>query len=460
MIILGRQLAEWTDGRWINGVPDRVGEIVFDSRLMRPNSDPVFIAMSHGERDGHDFIDAAISAGAVACIVEREMAVSIPQLVVPSSLKALGKIGESVRDLYSGTLIGVTGSCGKTSTKHLLKAALGTERTSIKSGNWNNQMGVALSLYALRESTSQFAIIEAGISERGEMTDLSAMIKPDLCVITSVGKAHLEGLENLAIVAEEKSKLMQFAREEASLIAPESVLSLKPFQRYRDRAIGVVESNQELELEAFGHRFIYSYESAEDFESRVRLKHCDQSLVFNIRTSSVGMIQNAVLAIAAAVNLGLPMEKAAQGIESWEPEGNRGAILKVGQSLFYKDCYNANPTSMLDALLAFKLGTQAYTHKLYILGAMNELGADAESLHQGITRGLPPEGNTQLIFIGPEALTSAYRQGALSAGWDQAAVHSYDSVKYVKSVVENFSGAVFLKGSRTCHLEVLIPNNP
>ena len=457
MEILGRELAEWTGGYWINGQPDCVGELVFDSRLILPDSHSVFVAMTHGQGDGHNFVESAVSSGAIACIVERKVEIDCPQSVVPDSLKALGRIGQSVRDRYAGSVIAVTGSCGKTSTKELLKAALGAEQTYAKAGNWNNKMGVPLTLYGLRDSASKFAIIEAGISERGEMSELSAMIQPDFCVITSIGEAHLSGLESLNGVAEEKAKVLESARSQALLIAPKSVLKLSPFQAYGNRSICV--SDVETVLEPMEGVFTYTFESIAPFQSKVCVEFSKQSRVFNLHTSSTGMIQNAVLAMATAHQLGVDLNVVVKGLESWRPDPNRGAISKIGDTLFYQDAYNANPSSMMDALDSFRRGANTFTQKLYVLGVMDELGMDAESLHRGITKRLLPEEGSELIFIGSESLTAAYREGAQSAGWEKEALHCYDCAKYVKSMVENFSGAVFLKGSRSCHLESLIPNN-
>ena len=112
---------------------------------------------------------------------------------------------------------------------------------------------------------------------------------------------------------------------------------------------------------------------------------------------------------------------------------------------------------MLDALSSFRVVAKNHKHKLYVLGTMNELGEEAESLHRAVTREIAPNPNDQMVFVGSKSLTSAYLEGAKLAGWKESSLQCVESVKYLKSMVEQFSGAVFLKGSRVCRLETLIP---
>lgn len=456
MTVEGQFLAECTGGEWIYGIPTAVNEIVFDSRLIEQDKKQVFIAMTHGGRDGHDFVDSAISAGALACIVERKMDRSCPQLIVPNTLNALSDIGRIIRERYEGTVIGITGSCGKTSTKGLLKYALGREVTFAKEGNWNNKMGVPLTLFDLHNSASRYAVIEAGISECDEMSELSAMIQPDLCLITNIGEAHLEGLGNLQVVAEEKSKIMEFSKEGARLVTAESVLHYKVFDAYKE-GITCVCPLSEKDRVSDEASYFYDYECLNTGTSKVHVRHLNRSVEFEVQSLSPGMIQNAVLALATAGTLGLELESVAKRLESWKPEMNRGSILNQGGVLFYNDCYNANPTSMLDALSSFRVVAKNHKHKLYVLGTMNELGEEAESLHRAVAREIEPNPNDQMVFVGSKSLTSAYLEGAKLAGWEESSLQCVESVKYLKSMVEQFSGAVFLKGSRVCRLETLIP---
>ena len=458
MTVEGQYLAECTGGEWIHGIPDAVDEIVFDSRLIEQDKKQVFIAMTHGGRDGHEFVDSAIIAGALACIVEREMDCACPQLIVPNTLNALSDIGRVIRESYQGTVIGITGSCGKTSTKGLLKYALGADVTFAKEGNWNNKMGVPLTLFDLHNSVSRYAIIEAGISECDEMSELSAMIQPDLCLVTNIGEAHLEGLGNLEVVAQEKSKIMKFSKKGARLVSSETVLNYKQFDGYKERTTRVCPlSERDRVSDSDDASYFYAYECLSTDISKVRVTCLNESVEFQMQTLSPGMIQNAVLALATAGTLGLELKSAAKRLESWKPEMNRGSILNQGDVLFYNDCYNANPTSMLDALSSFQVVAKNHKHRLYLLGTMNELGEKAESLHRAVARKITPNPNDQMVFIGSKSLTTAYLEGAKLAGWKQSSLQCVESAKYLKSMVEHFSGAVFLKGSRVCRLETLIP---
>ena len=188
----GSDLAEWTGGTWFGSIPERIKGFAFDSRSL--DAGALFIALSHGERDGHNFVEAAIEAGASACMVERSLPVSIPQLVVPNALQALAECARAVRARFTGPVVGVTGSCGKTSTKEMLQWVLGKEQCHATRANWNNHLGVPLSLLELHGQGYAYSVIEAGISARGEMAYLSSLIRPNVAVFTNIGAAPSGGI--------------------------------------------------------------------------------------------------------------------------------------------------------------------------------------------------------------------------------------------------------------------------
>ena len=120
MVFTGEDLAKWTDGYWKDDIPSKIEGLFFDTRIIEPKS--LFIALSYGVRDGHDFVKHAAEQGASACMVEKSLAVGIPQLIVEDSLQALADIARAIRDGFANPVVGITGSCGKTSTKAMLKS--------------------------------------------------------------------------------------------------------------------------------------------------------------------------------------------------------------------------------------------------------------------------------------------------------------------------------------------------
>lgn len=466
MKIKGSDLAEWTKGHWVNGIPKCVENITFDTRLISEAS--IFIAMTHGQGDGHDFIEQARDLGALGCIVERSSVLQVPQLVVPDTLEALIDIGRGLRELFEGCVIGLSGSCGKTSTKSLIEKAIGESRAYARKGNWNNKMGVPLTFAELNGQPYDFAVIEAGISEPDEMSVLSSVIKPDLCVITNIGQAHLDGLGSLESVANEKAKLLEYATDQCRLIAPKSVFSFEAFKPYQATAISVemisampsaIMPSAIMPLEILPNSYYYHSKLLAEGRSEVTVLFDHKEMTFSIATTSPGMVQNSVLAFATAVESGIEPSVAASGIADWMPDNGRGSIEHIKDALFYNDTYNANPTSMRDSLNAFRAVSRSHLKKMYILGVMDELGETAANLHFALGSSLEYNEGDRLILIGETRLVSAYQEGALSAKWPTSAIEIHDTVDSFKSNLANFSGAVFLKGSRTTKLESLIPSS-
>ena len=457
MVFTGEDLAKWTGGYWKDAVPSTIEGLFFDTRIIEPKS--LFIALSYGVRDGHDFVEQAAERGASACMVEKSLAVGIPQLIVEDSLQALADIARSIRDGFANPVVGITGSCGKTSTKAMLKKVLGSEQTHATKGNWNNCLGVSMTLAELASEEYAYSVVEAGISERGEMSVLSSIIRPNVCLFTNVGEAHLEGFGTVDLIAEEKANLLESAEQGALVVAPKVVLDRSAFENYRHDAVAIVRGSPERNS---SYKTVYGYEWAEldDHSANVSLFCGDQKYQYRLESLSEGIIQNSVLAVVTALEMNVDSGQIIEGIESWKPVGGRGTIIPLGtleKGFIYQDSYNANPTSMLDSLRAFEMASKDCEQRLYVLGIMNELGENAGSFHESITKTLKPRKGDRLILIGDSELTEAYKKGAKSAGWDDSMLESFLAIELCKIDFSQYEGAIFLKGSRSCQLEALIP---
>ena len=158
------EIASWSGGVWQGAeMSEWITGFCFDARTIKPGE--CFVALSCGARDGHEFVGQALDRGAGSLLLERPQKVSLPQLVVNDSLVALGAIASEVRRQFSGPVVGITGSCGKTSTKDMLRMLLGEAHTHGTPGNWNNLMGVPMTLFRLDKNKHKFAVIEAGINQ-------------------------------------------------------------------------------------------------------------------------------------------------------------------------------------------------------------------------------------------------------------------------------------------------------
>ncbi len=449
-----QHLAVWTGGRWhADEIPEEIVGFCFDARQLKAGE--CFVALSGGARDGHEFVAQAAQLGASALLVERPQALALPQLIVENSLDAMAAIGAGVRRQFDGPVVGITGSCGKTSTKEMLRLLLGDSRTHATAGNWNNRIGVPMTLFGLDSERQDFAVIEAGINQPEEMSVLGSMIAADLTVVTNIASAHLELLGSIENVASEKAQLALRAKPHSSIVLPSGAFQHAAFAALADRAV-VLAAEDEL-LAQSPHRVVrYRLEMSSATSTIVHLMDVGAAS-FQVASPSAGICVNAALAIVAARELGVCDADIRTRIEAWRPSSTRGRIAQVGVQTFYIDCYNANPASMVDALLAFRRAMSSDQPRCYVLGAMNELGGGAVELHREIGRNLELRPEDRALFVGPRALAEAYRDGALEAGSDSAQLVAVGDVEKIQSEVAEFAGALFVKGSRAYALETLLP---
>jgi UDP-N-acetylmuramoyl-tripeptide--D-alanyl-D-alanine ligase len=443
-----QHIAQWTDGSWRHAPNLPIHSFCFDARQVQPGQ--CFVALRGGERDGHDFIEQAAAGGAAAAIVETPKVISLPQLQVADSLLALGAIGAAVRSQFQQPVVAITGSCGKTSTKEMLRVLLGEKHTHATAGNWNNRIGVPMTLLGLDTALQDYAVIEAGINQPDEMQALGEMIRADLNILTNIAPAHLELLGDLDHVAVEKSLLVKYARPGSPIILPAEALQYSAYSVISSRVIALLPVDAEAPDVPVRELIRYAIRSTDGGQQELVI--AEQTYL--IASSSRGIAANAALAIVAAKNLGISEADIRKRIQAWRPAGNRGRIESFADQCFYIDCYNANPASMVDALEAFRLSTSPDVARLYILGAMNELGEHAIGAHVSISHQLTLRPQDRAAFVGPPELTQAYAS-ALSP--KQCVVA--ESFQQIKPILASFKGAIFLKGSRSYQLEKLLPES-
>ena len=441
------ELAEWTGGRWLDGVREApITGFCFDSRKIERGD--CFIALTNGQRDGHEYVGSALHDGATAALVERPLELPIPQLVVEDTLLAMEAIGGAVRRQFSGRVIGVTGSCGKTSTKEMLLQLLGENDTLATRGNWNNRIGVPMTLFGLHGTEKSTAVVEAGINQPEEMSHLGRMIQADVVLVTNIGAAHLEKLGTLEGVAREKSLLMEYASEAAELILPASAFCYDTFASFADRTTVLAGLDEPVEGNP---KQIVRYGIK---DGKIQIKELYGETCFEVSTHSPGIRSNAALTLVAASILGIPADRAKKRLAKWVPMEDRGRLMVHDDQFCYIDCYNANPASMADALIAFSKAVPDTLARCYVLGAMNELGSEAERLHAESVEALSLRAQDLVCLVGPAELRAAYRKG-LQASAEQ--IHEAESADCLESIIASFRGAFFVKGSRAFALEQLFP---
>ena len=447
------RLAEWTGGCWTTVPSGEITGFATDTRKLERGQ--AFVALKTDRRDGHDFLGDAHSAGASAAIVaEPRDNVALPQLRVDDPLRALQTIGREHRRASGAHVVGVTGSAGKTSTKNLLSLLLGGPPDVVATGgNLNNFIGVPLTLARIEPGTTKFAVVEAGISERGEMRGLAKMIQPDSGVVTLISPAHLERLGSIEAIASEKADLLRHVPSSGVVAFPHQAWTHEPFRHLAAQAIVAMPAGSTAPASAGRTRFVPFFLEHEGSHTEILLCDASGTRRFRMRRVSGGMGQNAALAILIASELGVADEAIRSRLDGWHPAALRGEVRTISGRLVYLDCYNANPASMRDAVEAFVAMAPAGAPRLFVLGCMEELGPESPRYHREFGRTLKLGAADRAFVIGSQAESLA--EGLQESG--SGTVTVAPGAGSIRESVVSFAGPVFVKGSRRYQLETLFP---
>lgn len=452
-------LAQATGATLLVGQHGPIRRVSIDTRSLRPGD--AFFALSGPNFDGHDFLQAAQAAGAAQIIgraghpLLATLAAAPPHGVavfaVADPQRALADFAAAWRRLWSGQLVGVTGSSGKTTTKQMTAAVLGAEAPTLATeGNLNNHLGVPLTLLRLRPA-HRFAVIEMGMSAAGEIATLAAWARPHVGVVTSVGPAHLENFEDVAGIARAKGELLRALPPTGCAVLPSHIAQREALLAGCGAAlfsVGVQLTDTLCVVE--------QAQDAQGLRAQIRCgSHTDQ---LHLRGFAAGyQLDNALLALAVGLHWGLPLEQSVAALAQMSPPPMRGErrLLADGAAAIL-DCYNANPQSMAAAAQAF---VRAEPAGLLVLGDMLELGPTGPALHRQIGEGLAQVraqigADARLLTVGP--LAEHIAQGALAQGWPAAQVatvaHAGAAAAWLKSH-RGVGQAILLKASRGLRLE-------
>lgn len=387
-------------GGVLHGDPDiQITSIVTDSRKAAGGA--LFAAIRGARVDGHSFIPTVAQQGAACVLCEEAPAVAIPYILVESTLVALKGIAEYYRSLFTIPFIGITGSVGKTSTKEFISAVLAQRYKVHKTaGNFNNELGVPLTLFGLDES-HEVAVIEMGISGFGEMTRLSKMVRPDISVITNIGECHLENLGDRDGVLKAKTEMFTYLRENGAIILCHDDDKLRTVTEYK----GIIPTfygtgDDEFRAENIVEKGLFGIDCT--------LIHGDTQIRVTIPTMGRHNVLNALCAMAVGTRLGLTPDEIKRGLESFQNVGSRNHIIKTENYTIIDDCYNANPTSTKAGLSTL---SKLDGRRVAILGDMKELGKDELRLHSGVGAYAKQKGIDLLIAVGPLSKATAEGYG-------------------------------------------------
>ena len=351
-----------------------IARITTDTRRIAPGD--CFLALIGEKFDAHDFLREAIDLGATAVVVSRPgrtAGLGVPVFAVEDTLVALGALARYRRRAWRGTVIGVGGSNGKTTTKELIRAALGVTLTvHATTGNLNNLIGVPLTLLAMPDD-ADVAVIEMGMNVPGEMAKLRGIVEPDIAVMTSVSEEHLEGLGSLEGVMREESELFHDAK---IAIVPASQPEIA--EAAKGRAARVVCAG----LDA-GDVRATRWSAGADGVGEIEV----EGVTVCPPARGAHNLRNAMLALAVARELGLSMEDAARGMARATFPSMRMEVGQIGKgrATLINDAYNASPASMRAAIDVLA-GSGGGRQRVAVLGTMRELGVHAPRLHEEVAR--------------------------------------------------------------------------
>lgn len=386
-----------------------VSSVVIDSR--KAEKDSLFVAIKGARVDGHSFIPQVMKKGALCAVSEQDLGdVPSPYIKVGSCEQALKDIAEHYRRSLDIRVVGISGSVGKTSTKEMIASVLGQKFNVLKTeGNFNNEIGLPLTVFNIREE-HEIAVLEMGISHFGEMTRLAKIARPDICVITNIGVAHIESLGSRDGILKAKTEMFKYMNPEGTII----------LNGDDDKLRGFVPENGVSPV-YFGLDPSCPYH-AEKTENK-GLRGTDAEFVtpdsrFRAHISIPGghMVYNALAGIAVGTALGMTPDEMARGIEALVPIAGRNNLIETERWSIIDDCYNANPASMKSSLDVLAC---ADTRTVAILGDMFELGASEKEMHYEVGAYAAEKGISVLICIG--GLSAETARGARESA-DSAAM--------------------------------------
>jgi UDP-N-acetylmuramoyl-tripeptide--D-alanyl-D-alanine ligase len=391
------EIAAATGGR--ASAPFEVTGVTFDSREVGPGD--LFVAMPGTVHDGHKFVDAAFAAGAAGAIVSQPVDGS--HILVEDTFAALQALGRASRARSSALILGVTGSVGKTSTKEALYAAFDRNRPgrvhrSVKS--YNNHTGVPLSL-ARMPRDAEFAILEMGMNNAGEIAALTAQVRPHLALITAIAPAHIENLGSEEAIADAKAEIFQGLEPDGVAIIPNDTPHrdrlLKAARRYADRIITFGGGDADVHA-------IHAV-AAEGGGSLISAALLEREITFTISQRGEHWVSNALAVLAAVEAVGADVALAGLALADMgglKGRGERHTIeLEGGEALLIDESYNANPASMAATLKS--LGEEKNVgRRIAVLGPMRELGEQSDELHASLAPAVMNAGVEELILIGQE----------------------------------------------------------
>ncbi|MEW4286566.1 UDP-N-acetylmuramoyl-tripeptide--D-alanyl-D-alanine ligase [Priestia koreensis] len=435
----------------VNGANITISGVSTDTRKIEKNN--LFVPLVGDNFNGHRFVNTALENGAGALLWARsegEYPADTAVLLVDNTLEAMQQLAKSYLQQLSVKVVGVTGSNGKTTTKDMIEAILSTTYKVLKTeGNFNNHIGLPLTVFRLEEDTD-IAILEMGMSARGEIELLSKIGTPEVAVITNIGESHLLDLGSRDGIAEAKLEIVKGLQQDGVLIynGDEPLLTSRvPAMNLKTVTVGE------------GKELDYYPVSIEQNSSETKFVISkDDDLIFTMPVLGKHNVHNALTAIAVGEQFNIPFETIAKGLKNLHLTNMRMEMVKGKDGLsIINDAYNASPTSMKAAVQLVQ-DLDGFKQKVVVLGDMLELGEDENQFHYEVGASLDPNKIDYVFVYGP--LSQYLAQGAKQVFPENRVLYFDDKellAEKLASVVYP-EDLVLIKASRGMKLEEIISN--
>jgi UDP-N-acetylmuramoyl-tripeptide--D-alanyl-D-alanine ligase len=404
-----------------------------DSRSIKKGD--IFFALKGDNFDGNNFVFQAIEQGASLVVCDnKQIEKGDKILLCENSLTMLQNLATYHRKQLKTTIIGISGTNGKTTTKELIQVVLSKKfKTLATKGNLNNHIGVPLTLLSIPCDT-EIAIVEMGANHVGEIGFLCDIAMPDLAILTNIGTAHIEGFGSRENIIKTKKELFDFVKNNSC----------------EKSHIFVNADDNALKDETFSKKTTYSLNTKADISAKACCENGYAQILYKdnlIASNLVGVYNahNILAALTIGLHFGVEVEKIKQAIENYIPSNNRSQILKTQNNTLILDCYNANPSSCLSAIESF--ANMNANNKMVFMGAMKELGKVSESEHKRVFELLQSKGFERIVLIGEE-----YRS-VLEGKVEWYANSEEFKENLIKNKIEE--ATILIKGSRSTKMEVL-----
>lgn len=441
----GYQLSELASAAGVrhHGADAEVHGVAIDSRSVQAGD--LFVALPGARVDGHAFLADAAAGGAAAALVSQVQDIALPQLVVDDVLAALGQLAACNRRRFTGQLIAVTGSSGKTSVKGMLSTVLARRaRVLATAGNFNNEIGVPLTLLRLSPGDG-IAVVEMGARGAGHIDYLCRLAMPDIAMLLNASAAHLEGFGSLQAVADAKGEIYdRLSPDGVAIVNADSPFARDWTARARSTGARIISYG----LQALASVSATAIELGPD-HCRFLLHHAGDSAPVVLQVPGEHSVSNALATAAAAIACGMSVADIAGGLAEVQPTQGRLQRRpgRGGMSLI-DDAYNANPASVRAAIDVL---ARCDGPRVLVLGAMLELGEQSADAHAEVGRYAREQGIETFVGVGaaPQAATEAFGAGSSWFASNEEAI---------AAVGQWSAGAatVLVKGSRGAAMEQVL----